>query len=129
MAANSETQSLWESLGVRAAYISWIVRGFSPPICLLHKLGHAEVLKKTPSSAKYVTCVRPPSVPECPPPPPPGFTHKHGKHLNNCSRTNQCFVGISLKKRMPAPVSFLIHFYMRAKLHFNRTKIYYSVHE
>ena len=34
---------------------------------LLQKRGHAEVLKKTPSSAKYVTKVRPPSVPECPP--------------------------------------------------------------
>ena len=39
---------------------------------LLQNRGHAEVLKKTPSSAKYVTRVRPPSVPECPPPPPPG---------------------------------------------------------
>ena len=37
---------------------------------LLQNRGHAEVLKKTPSSAKYVTKVRPPSVPECPPPPP-----------------------------------------------------------
>ena len=36
---------------------------------LLQNRGHAEVLKKTPSSAKYVTKVRPPSVPECPPPP------------------------------------------------------------
>ena len=33
---------------------------------LLQNRGHAEVLKKTPSSAKYVTQVRPPSVPECP---------------------------------------------------------------
>ena len=38
---------------------------------LLQNRGHAEVLIKTPSSAKYVTKVRPPSVPECPPPPPP----------------------------------------------------------
>ena len=30
-AANSEAQSLRESLGVRAAYILWIVRGFRPP--------------------------------------------------------------------------------------------------
>ena len=29
---------------------------------LLQNRGHAEVLKKTPSSAKYVTKVRPPSV-------------------------------------------------------------------
>ena len=77
-AANSEAQSLRESLGVRAAYISWIVRGYSPPILrtwgqkstlLLQNRGHAEVLKKTPSSAKYVTRVRPPFVSECPPPP------------------------------------------------------------
>ena len=33
---------------------------------LLQNRGHAEVLKKTPSSAKYVTLVRPPSIPECP---------------------------------------------------------------
>ena len=81
-AANSEAQSLQESLGVRAAYISWIVRGFSPPILrtwvqkstlLLQNRGHVEVLKKTPSSAKYVTRVRPPSVPEFPPPPPGGI--------------------------------------------------------
>ena len=38
---------------------------------LLQNRGHEKVLKKTPSSAKYVTKVRPPSVPECPPPPPP----------------------------------------------------------
>ena len=31
---------------------------------LLQNRGHAEVLKKTPSSAKYVTRVRPPSVPK-----------------------------------------------------------------
>ena len=80
-AANSEAQSLRESLGVRAKYISWIVRGFStpppPPILrnwvqrstlLLQNHGHAEVLKRTPSSAKYETRVRPPSVPKCPPP-------------------------------------------------------------
>ena len=79
-AANSKAQSLRESLGVTAAYISWIVRGFSPPhfepgyekvSLLFQNRGHAEVLKKTPSSAKYVTKVRPPSVPECPSPPPP----------------------------------------------------------
>ena len=72
-AANSEAQSLRESLGVRAAYISWIVRRFSPPIhrtwvqkstLLLQNRGHAEVLKKTPSSAKYVTRVRPSYVSE-----------------------------------------------------------------
>ena len=38
---------------------------------LLQNRGHAEVLKKTPSSAKYVKRVRPHSMPECPPPPPP----------------------------------------------------------
>ena len=86
-AANLEALSLRESLGVRAAYISWVVRGCSPPILrtwvqksplLLQNRGHAEVLKKTPSSAKYVTRVRPLSVPECPPPPPsppPGFLY------------------------------------------------------
>ena len=83
-AANSEAQSLGESLGVRAAYILWIVRGFSSPILrtwvqkstlLLQNRGHAEVLKKTPSSAKYVTRCGPPlypsSTPPTPPPPPP----------------------------------------------------------
>ena len=33
---------------------------------LLQNRVHTEVLKKTPSSAKYVTRVLPPSVPECP---------------------------------------------------------------
>ena len=31
-AANSEAQSLRESLAVRAAYISWIVKGCSSPV-------------------------------------------------------------------------------------------------
>ena len=30
-AANAEAKSLWEALGVRAAYISWIVGVFLPP--------------------------------------------------------------------------------------------------
>ena len=68
------------SLGVTAAYISWIVRGFSPPyfvpgyekVPFFYKIADMRrSWKKTPSSAKYVTKVRPPSVPECPPPPPP----------------------------------------------------------
>ena len=33
--------------------------------------GHAELLKKTPSSVKYLKWVRPHSVPDSPPPPPP----------------------------------------------------------
>ena len=33
---------------------------------LLQNRGHAEVFKKTPSTAKYVTRLRPPSVRECP---------------------------------------------------------------
>ena len=45
---------------------TWVQKG----TLLLQNRGHAEVLKKTPS-AKYVTQVRPPSAPECPPPPPP----------------------------------------------------------
>ena len=75
VAANSEAQSLRESLVVRAACISLIVRGFSPPIlrtCVQKKyLSFTKSrtcggLKKTPSTAKYVTRVPPP------PPPPPG---------------------------------------------------------
>ena len=31
-AANSEAKSLWEALGVRAAYISWIVGVFFTPL-------------------------------------------------------------------------------------------------
>ena len=72
MNANSEAQSLWESLGVRTAYFTWIVRGFWPPyfvpgykkVPFFYKMVLKKVLKKTPSSAKYVTRVRPPSVPE-----------------------------------------------------------------
>ena len=47
---------------------------------LLQNRWHAEVLKKTPSSAKYVTRVRPPSVPESPPPPPPPPPPPAGKY-------------------------------------------------
>ena len=48
----------------------------------LQNRGHAEVVKKAPSSAKYVTRVRPPSVPEYlsatpPPPPPPRIRVRH----------------------------------------------------
>ena len=39
---------------------------------LIQNRGHSEVLEKTPSSAKYVRQVRPPSVPESQPTPPPG---------------------------------------------------------
>ena len=86
-AANSEAQSLRESLGVRAAYISWIVRVFSPPILrtwvqrstlLLQNRGHAEVLKRTPSSAKYENRCGPPLYLSAPPPPLPGHKPKMG---------------------------------------------------
>ena len=94
-AANSEAQSLRESLGVRAAYILWIVRGFSTPIfrtwvqkstLLLRNrgLGHAEVLKKTPSSAKYVTRV---------PPPPPLWEKSEREEAGmggDCAKNCQC---------------------------------------
>ena len=52
----------------------YFVRGFSTPILriwvqkstlLFKNRGHAEVLKKTPSSTKYVTRVRPPFILEC----------------------------------------------------------------
>ena len=55
---------------------------------LLQNRGHAEVLKKTPSSAEYVTRVRPPSVPlgppnpPPPPPPPPGSFLVHSQECN-----------------------------------------------
>ena len=90
MAAESEAQSLRESFGVRPAYISWIVRGFSylpyfvpgykKCTLLLQNRRHAEVLKKTPSSAKYVTRVRPPSVPG---------VHVPGLDLGQVTRTWQ----------------------------------------
>ena len=82
-AANSEAQSLRESLGVRAACISWDCKGILTPIL------RTWVQKSTPSFTKSRTCgglkkktpffreirnagAAPPSVPECPPPPPPG---------------------------------------------------------
>ena len=87
-ATNSEAQSLRESLGVRAAYISWIVRGFRHPffvprykkVPFFYKITDMRrSSKKTPSSAKNVTRVRPPpplylsAPPPPPPPPPPGI--------------------------------------------------------
>ena len=93
-AANSEAQSLRESLGVRAAYISWIVRGFPPPILrtwiqkstlLLQNRGHAEVLKKTPSSAKYMYLFAPP------PPPPPPRKYSRDRSYNMHSISIQVF--------------------------------------
>ena len=70
-AANSEAQSLRESLGIRAVYISWIVGIFTPHTSYLGTKKYPSFtkwrtcggLKKDPS-AKYVTQVRPPSVPE-----------------------------------------------------------------
>ena len=66
--ANSEAKSLWESLGVRAAYISWIVGVFLHPFTLY--LG----TKKYPSFTNLRTCrglkkdhvtrMRPPSLPD-----------------------------------------------------------------
>ena len=79
--ADSEAQSLRESFGVRAAYVSWIVRGFDPhtshlgtkSTLLLQNRGHAEVLKKDPflCETRNEYASPPPPVPECPPPPPP----------------------------------------------------------
>ena len=77
-AANSEAQSLG------SAYISCIVREFSPPpppppphtsylgtkkCPIFTKSLTCGGLKKDSFSAKYVRWVRPPSEPECPPPP------------------------------------------------------------
>ena len=73
-AANSEAKSLWEALGVRAAYISWIVGVFLPPpppftLYLGTKkypsstnLRTCRGLKKDHFLPKYVTRVRPPSL-------------------------------------------------------------------
>ena len=75
-AANSEAQSLRESLGVRAAYILWIVRGCSPPppppilrtwvqksTLLLQNRGHAEVLKRPllPRNQSFYLQIHPPA--------------------------------------------------------------------
>ena len=49
-AANSEAKALWESLGVRAEYISWIVGVFLPPFTLY--LG----TKNYPSFTNLRTC-------------------------------------------------------------------------
>ena len=56
----------------------YFVRGFSSLVTgykkvpfFLQNRGHAEVLKKTPSFAEYVTWCSPPESPPPPPPPPP----------------------------------------------------------
>ena len=63
---------------------------------LLRNRGHAEVLKKTPSSAKYVTKVRPPLYLSAPPPPPGlDLTYSMAWHIimicNICVITNHYF--------------------------------------
>ena len=94
-----EAQALRESLGVRAADISWIVRGFSPPyfvpgykkVLFFYKSRTCGGLKKTPSSVKYVTRVRPPSVPTSnsyppPPSPSPGTVGQYGPIISKTRR-------------------------------------------
>ena len=74
-AAKSEAKSLWEALGVRAAYISWIVGVFfTPPPFTLYlgtkkypsftNLRTCRGLKKDHFLPKYVTRVRPHSLPD-----------------------------------------------------------------
>ena len=98
-AANSEAQILRESIGVRAAYVSWIVRGFWPPyfvpgykkVPFFYKIADMRrSSKKTPSSAKYVTKVRPPSVPECPPPGSPQTVRQGYSDLCGNWRASAC---------------------------------------
>ena len=50
--------------------------------------------KKTPSSAKCVTKVRPPSVPECPPPPPGGIGSIRCSHAEDCLIQIPNYIGV-----------------------------------
>ena len=102
-AADSDDQSLWETLGVGAAYILWIVRGFWHPyfvpwykkVPFFWKIADMwRSSKKTPSSAKYVPKVRPASVHEYPPPYPGHAPWTvHGNTRNNSSLFSSNSIG------------------------------------
>ena len=113
-AADSETQSLRESLVVRAADTSWIVKKgiFTPHTSylgtknypfFLQNRGHAEVLKKT-TFREIRNMGAAPLYTWVPPPPPPDPLHN--AHPISLQRKHPC-----IHNKISYPASTVVQFY------------------